>query len=157
MEKMIGDKRQSEVLCEAILGLDYGEQITHTTIQNLIGERMRGQRYYTVVQKARKMLLEDHKRCLETVREVGYRVTMPDDFVKMSVNEYKHGFKRIQKGANILTNAPVRDMSEEGRTEYRHVYDKTVQLEAALKGGLVEIKTLAKKRENPLKIVAQNN
>lgn len=154
MEKMIGEKRQSEVLCDVIRGMEYGEQITHTTISGIIGEKAGGTKYYSVIQKARKMLLEDYKVCLENVREIGYRVTMPDDFVKVSLNEYKSGFKRIKKGASVLQNAPVENMSEEGREAHRHVYDRTVQLDAFLNGVNVELKTLANKKPHPFAVAA---
>ena len=145
MEKIIQGKRQCELLCEYCANMEYGDTVTHTTIANIIGEKIGTVKYYTVIQKARKMLLNDKKVYLESVREVGYRKTIPDDFTKVSVNEYRIGFKRIQKGKNILTNAPISDMSEEGKADHRYVMDRTRQLEASWRGAIVEMKTIAKK------------
>ena len=64
----------------------------------------------------------------------------------VSQNHIKRGFNQVQKGADTLTYAPVKDMSEEGRNTYRYIYDRTKQLEAGLKGGVVEIKMLREKR-----------
>ena len=57
----------------------------------------------------------------------------------------------MQKGFDILTYAPTKDMTPEGRNSYRRVNDRVITLTAAMKGASVELKTLAQ-RKHPMSV-----
>lgn len=146
MNDLIQNKKKSEVLIEAIMSLNYGDVITHKVISDIIEEPYPSVKYNSVVQKVRKSLLKDYSRCIEAIFGEGYRVVQPDDFVNQSLKHYKRGFKEIQKGSDTLTYAPVSDMTEEGKTVYRRVHDRTVILNASLQGAKVELKKLSERK-----------
>ena len=146
MNEIIENKRKSEVLAEMIATLNYGDVIFHKDISCLIEEKYPSPKYNTTVQKCKKILLEKYSRTIECVRGDGYRVVNPDDFVENSLQHYKRGFNEVKKGHDILSHAPVKDMTKEGRESFRKVYDRSVILQAHLKGVSVELKTLATKQ-----------
>lgn len=144
MNEMIKNRRPSEILCEKILELNYGELITHDEISSIINEIYGSPRYNTVVQETKRHLLKS-QRAIESIRGQGYRVVMPDDFVDLSLGHYKRGFKEMQKGSDTLRFAPAKDMSIEGRNIYHRVQDRANALQAVLNGASVELKTLRAK------------
>ena len=108
MNEMIENKRPSEVLCEKILQLNYGELITHAEISSIIKEEYGSSRYNTVIQQTKNHLLK-RQRAIESIRGQGYRVVEPDAFVDLSLDHYKKGFKEMQKGSDTLRFAPAKD------------------------------------------------
>lgn len=75
---------------------------------------------------------------------------LPDNFVDHSLKHYKRGFNEMQKGYDVLTYAPTKNMSQEGRVRYRRVHDRAVTLTAAMKGASVELKTLSSQKKHPM-------
>jgi hypothetical protein len=150
MNELIKNKKKSEILAETINGLQYGDVLLHTSISEIIKEPYGSTRYRSTIQKAKKILLNNFGKTIESVIGDGYRVVNPDDFVDDSLRQYKRGFKAMQKGADILKKAPVNQMSEEGRERYRRVYDRAVILEASLKGESVTLRSLATKKKHPM-------
>ena len=120
--------------------------VDHETIENIIETKYRTNKYNTVISKTKKILLNKYNKCITSVAGEGYKIVEPDDFVDVSLKEYKRGFKAMQKGANTLHKAPVKDMTDEGRTIYRRVHDRATLLEASMRGVSVELKTLGQKR-----------
>ena len=145
MNELISNKKKSELLAEKIASMNYEDVITHKEISVLISEPYPSGKYTAAVTKARKILLENHCRCIECVVGDGYRVVHPDNFVNQSLKHFKRGFKEIKKAENTLTHAPIKHMSEEGRIVFQRVHDRAVILNAAMQGASVEIKTLSKK------------
>ena len=109
----------------------------------------------TSMQAVLKKLL-DCGKMIANVRGVGYRVVDPDDYTLQSAKCVVSGAKKINKGTKILSNAPVCDMSDEGRRKYNAVADRVKILQAAVSGARVEINMLSSKRENPLKLMAKD-
>lgn len=154
MNEMIENKRPSEVLCEKILQLNYGELITHAEISSIIKEEYGSMKYNSVIQNTKKRLLKN-QRAIESIRGQGYRVVEPDAFVDLSLGHYKKGFKEMQKGSDTLRFAPAKDMSIEGRNTYHRVQDRANALQAVLNGACVELKELRTKdgaRNHPMAI-----
>lgn len=120
--------------------------IVHAKISSIVQEEYRQQKYFSVVQAAKKILLKEYGIILESVHGDGYRLVLPDDFTRQSLRHYKRGFNEFQKGMDVLSYAPTKYMSEEGRAEYRRVNDRAVILHASIKGATVELKTLCEKR-----------
>lgn len=146
MNEIIKNKKKSEIIVDIISTMKYGEVITHTVISEVIGEPYPSQKYMSTVQKAKKILLSDYGKILESIRGDGYRVVSPDDYVNHSLKHYKRGFNEFQKGSDTLSHAPVKDMTEEGRNAYRRVNDRAIVLNASIKGAVVELKTLGEKK-----------
>ena len=156
MNEMIKNKRPSEVLCEKILQLNYGELITHEEISSIIKEEYGSPRYSTVIQQTKAQLLKK-QRAIESIRGQGYRVVEPDAFVDLSLNYYKKGFNEMQKGSDTLRFAPAKDMSIEGRNIYHRVQDRANALQAVLNGASVELKTLRAKDDGKIHPMAVEN
>lgn len=140
------NKRKHEILAEEISKLPYGEVVYHGTIASIIQENYHTQKYQQTVQAAKKILLNKYGYLLESIRKCGYRIVEPDNFVDQSLKHYKRGFNEFKKGTDTLAHAPINEMTEEGRTEYRRVNDRAIILQAHLNGASVELKTLARKR-----------
>lgn len=145
MNEVLNNKKKSEVLAREIKRLCYGDIIKHDQISEAIDEHYPSTKYMSIVTKAKK-LLEKDGIYLESIRGDGYRVVEPDKVVNHSLKHYKRGFNEMKKGYDTLTNAPVRDMSIEGRETYRRVYDRAVTLSASMKGAVVELKTLGQSK-----------
>jgi len=144
-----------KALAEAFIGKGYGGALTHYEIANIIEERENSRRYRSVVDGAKKRLLECGKM-IENVRGVGYRVVYPDEYAEQSAKCVVSGARRIDKGTKIIRNAPVKDMSREGVQEYNVVADKMRILQAAICGAKVEINMLTVKREHPFKMIQES-
>lgn len=146
MNELIKNKRKSEILAEAFATMKYGDVLKHEGISDVIDEPYPSGKYMSIVQSAKKVLLRDYGKALESIHGDGYRVIEPDDFVKKSLTHYKRGFKEFQKGSNLLEHAPINDMTQEGREIYNRVNDRATILHASIKGAVVELKTLGEKR-----------
>lgn len=146
MNEIINNKKKSEIVAEEISNLNYGDVIKHSKIAAIIQEVYPSQRYFSELQKAKKILLKSYGVVLESIHGDGYRIVKPDDYVAHSLKHYKKGFNEFQKGSDTLSHAPIKDMTEEGRETYRRVNDRAILLHASLKGAVVELKTLGEKK-----------
>ena len=54
----------------------------------------------------------------------------------------------MQKGLDSLQNAPVSEMSDDGKETYKRVRDRSIILLASMHGAKAELKSLA--RRNPI-------
>lgn len=148
MNELIGNKKKSEILAEYISGLGYGAVLHHSDIENIIMERYGTSKYKSEISRAKKILLKEYNRQIDSIRGDGYRVIKPDDFVPQALGFYRRGFNEMQKGVDTLENAPIKDMTEEGRSIHTRVYDRSVILLASMKGASAELKALT--RRNPI-------
>ena len=145
MNEVLKNKKKSEVLASEIKELHYGDVITHSQISELIDEDYPSTKYSSTITKAKKILEKDGIY-LESIKGDGYRIVEPDNVVNHSLKHYKRGFNEMKKGYDTLANAPIKDMSIEGRDTYRRVYDRAVTLSASMKGAVVELKTLGQSK-----------
>lgn len=145
MNEIIKNKTKAEILIEIVITMNYGDTINHSEISKLINESYGSPKYNSVVQKAKKTLLNDYGKMLESIRGNGYRVVLPDKYTDHSLKHFKRSFNEAKKGTNILTHAPTKDMTDEGRAIFRRVNDRALMLKATLAGGFVELKTLSQK------------
>lgn len=146
MDSVTKNKKKYELLVDVISKYEYGDTITHNDIESIIGEHYRSAKYNSVVNQAKKHLLENYSKAIENMRGYGYRVIKPDDYVHKSLGHYKRGFNEIQRGKNILDYAPTDDMTKEGLETYKKVYDRSVTLISSMAGAKTEIIRLSKKR-----------
>lgn len=145
MNEVIENKKKCEILAERINSLSYGDIISHKQIATLIKEEYPSARYFSTIQKTKKILLKDFNKIIENISGDGYRVVSPDDFVEKSLKCYKRGFNSMKKGSDILVNSPTKDMTPEGREAHRRVTDRVIVLNASIMGATVELKELSKK------------
>ena len=83
------------------------------------------------------------------VRGVGYKVCAPDGYTNEGVRYMRQGARKIDRGAKIISHAPVNDMSPEARAAHNRVNDRMTMLQAAMAGASVEIHMLSTSK-NPL-------
>lgn len=146
MRHVVKNRSKADILADVIAGLDFGCVISHAEISDIIKESRNTTKYTSIVQRAKKTLIQEYGKVLESIRGEGYRVIMPDDYVNHSLKHYKRGMKEFNKGNATLDAAPTKYMSEEGRTAHRYVSERATILNASLKGGVVELKTLGEKK-----------
>lgn len=145
MNEVIENKKKCEILAERINSLSYEDIISHKQIATLIKEEYPSARYFSTIQKTKKILLKKFNKIIENISGDGYRVVEPDDFVEKSLKCYKRGFNSMKKGSDILVNSPTKDMTQEGREAHRRVTDRVIVLNASIMGARVELKELSKK------------
>lgn len=143
--------RQQKIsaLISLICNTAYGETISHSDISRAIEEAVNSQKYRGIVSAAKKRCVE-LGRATESIRGVGYRLILPDEYTNQSVKQIVSGAKRIDAGVKILTGAPVREMSQTGLESYNQVSDRVRILQASVAGAKVEISMLSTRRQNPL-------
>lgn len=151
MNEILNNYKKSEVLADEISKLQYGTTLTHQQIASIIDEEYPSNKYRSEISKTRKILLKKGI-VLESISGDGYRVVEPDNFVNHSLKHYKRGFNEMQKGYDILDNAPTENMSQEGLSTFRRMYDRAISLAASMKGVSVELKTLSEKKKHPMSI-----
>lgn len=149
MNELIENKTKSEILAEAIAGLQYGDVIMHTHIAELIDEPYPSPKYSSTIAKARKLLLKNYGRVIKNIQGDGYRVVEPDDYVDIALNHYKGAFNAMQKGVDTIQKAPLKDMTAEGQKAYTRVRDRSIILIASMEGARVELNRLAE-RNHPM-------
>lgn len=149
-------KKPQEVLAEFFSECSYGDLVPHDKIESIIGfsRTLNQHKYNSVVQSAKRILLNQYGRALDCVKNQGYRLILPGDYVSKSMKHYKRGFTEIKKGKDTLDYAPVNDMTTEEREAYVRVHDKSVILQASMEGALCELKVLGTKTHP---FLAQNN
>lgn len=143
--------KQVEQFVNYVIEKDYGTIIYHQEISNLLGVQYGSHQYCSIIQRAKKKLLEAGKM-IDCVRGQGYEIVMPDDYTGSSVRELIGGARKIDKGAKIMRNAPVQKMSAAGLESYNLVNDRLCILQAAVAGAKVEINMLSQKRQHPLEL-----
>lgn len=152
MNEIIENRKKSEILAEKLNELNYGDFISHEQISTVIEEPYRSNKYSSTIAKTKKILLKKYNKSIENIIGDGYRIVEPDDFVQQSLKHYKRGFNEMQKGYDHLENAPIKDMTSEGRDAYMRVHDRAIILQASMAGVKAELKTLSGKRKRPLAI-----
>lgn len=151
MNEVLNNKKKSEILADEISKLHYGDILSHDQIASMIDVEYPSNKYRSEITKTRKILLKKGI-VLESISGDGYRLVEPDNFVDHSLKHYKRGFNEMQKGYEILENAPTKNMNKEGLDTYRRVYDRAVSLAASMKGVSVELKTLSGKKKHPMAV-----
>jgi hypothetical protein len=85
---------------------DYGSMHTHTEISQVMGVKFPSNRYYNLVQRAAEELLSCGK-LLVCIKNEGYKILLPDEYVDQSVKCFEQGRRRLKKGLKTLNDAPV--------------------------------------------------
>lgn len=144
----MGRQEAIEGLVKAVEKREYGDMLTFAEIGVIIGQKYGSTVYGDIVQAARKRLITAG-HMIVNVRGIGYRVCDPDDYTGEGVRYMRQGARKIDRGAKIISHAPVNDMSPEAREAHNRVNDRMARLQAAMAGASVEIHML-ETRANPL-------
>lgn len=142
--------KKVEKLVDYFISKEYGTIVYHQEIASLIDAKYGSYAYRSIVNAAKKKLLESGKM-IESIRKSGYQVVEPDKYTDVAVGQVIAGARRIDHGSKIMRVAPVKDMSQSGVESYNLVNDRLHILQAAITGSKVEITMLSKKREHPMK------
>ena len=136
--------KKVENLVNYVMKKTYGDIIYHQEIAEVIGSQYGTYQYRSIVNSARKKLLEAG-RMIDCIRKSGYKIVEPDNYTDSSVKEVVAGARRIDRGAKIMRHAPVNEMSQAGLESYNKVNDRLHILQAAIAGSKVEITMLSQK------------
>ena len=135
-------------LIEAVKERKYGDVMDYKEIEYVIGRKHGTSGYNDIVQAAKRRL-EQAGHMIVNERGIGYKVVQPDSYTGEGVRYMRLGAKRIDRGAKVMSHAPVNDMSPEAREAHNRVNDRMVRLTAAMAGASVEIHKLSTSK-NPL-------
>ena len=142
---ILDNTEKAMILVSSIKDLQYGDIIPHENLAQMIDETYGTSHYRSLITKAKKILENQYGIFLQSVHGEGYKIVKPDDTTDVSLGHYKRGFKAMNKGYKALKNAPISQMTAEGRERYRKVADRAELLNASMQGVHVELKTLARK------------
>ena len=135
-------------LVKAVEERQYGETLYYQEIAAIIGRRYGTVSFGDVVSAARRRLIIAG-RMIVNMRGQGYKVCPPDEYTGEGVRYMRMGARKIDRGAKIISHAPVNDMSTEAREIHNRVNDRMVRLQAAMAGASVEVHMLSANK-NPL-------
>ena len=141
-------QQKTQQLVNHVLQLTYGDHLTHTEIQSIIGERYGTTRYSSIVAASRRKLTE-YGKMLVSVRKIGYRVAEPGEYTTVAVSHVKSAGRALNRSKRILVSAPVNDMTDPERRAHQNVSDRMALLEASFSGATAEVIKLGNKK-NPL-------
>lgn len=94
------------VIVEALCRREYGDIVSHEEMERIGSLHYPSHRYFSQVAKARKALLKDWQREIETLPKIGYRLVNPDEFHRRSRREVSLAGRKIRRGVQILVAAP---------------------------------------------------
>lgn len=144
----MGRKEAIDNLVEAVEARGYGEVLNFDEIGDIINQKYGSTTYSDILQAARKRLIAAG-HMIVNVRGIGYKVCDPDNYTGEGVRYMRQGARKIDRGAKIISHAPVNDMSPAAREAHNRVNDRMISLQAAMAGASVEIHML-ESRKNPL-------
>lgn len=128
-------------LVRAVEERDYAQVLSFEEIGGIINQKYGSTKYSDILQAARKRLITTG-HMIVNVRGIGYKVCDPDSYTGEGVRYMRMGARKIDRGAKIISHAPVNDMSPEARAAHNRVNDRMNALQAALAGASVEIHML---------------
>lgn len=136
-----------ELLAEMISKYDYGTIVNHEWISRVINIPYGTNKYKAIIGKTKQILIKKYSKVLESIKGVGYRIILPDEYTDNTLGHYNRGFKELQRGYEVMENAPIAEMSSEGLEIHRRVYDRSTMLLASIQGAKAELRVLSKRRK----------
>ena len=133
-----------EVLLSHIMNCEYESLISHNEISEIIEEEYGSNKYRATLNRVKNELFKNGK-LIESVWGSGYKIISPDSYVDKSLEKFKQGFTQLEKGYELLENAPVAHMSKEGKEVYNDVSNKALNLYTVMANGCIELKMLKKR------------
>ena len=102
-------------LFERFKSSPYGDLISHIEIESIVGLSRAGKesKYYAVVNRWKKAMLDEASRQIECENSVGYRLVKPEEFRNSAGKQIKFGHRRMRKAGKIVKNVPMDLLSDE--------------------------------------------
>jgi hypothetical protein len=128
---------------------EYGTFIPHSTIEFIIGQK-RGSKYYAIVNRWKKAMLEEASRQVEVEQTRGYEVVMPNRFRNSATKQIKFGYKRMNKAGKIIKNVPVNLLADGEKQKVGETAALLAQILHFGKSTLKKVKEIDKKTDKLL-------
>ena len=90
-------QKVQELLAEMIAKYDYGAIISHDWISHIASIPYGTNKYKTIIGKTKRILIKKYSKVLESVKGIGYRIILPDEYTDNTLGHYKKGFKESHK------------------------------------------------------------
>lgn len=112
---------------------EYGESIPHAEIAAATGLSYGTQRYFQQVQRARRVLLTEWRKELETLKGTGYRLVNPDEFNGRFRRQLRLAGRPIRQGLRVLVAAPAERLTDAQNAQNSDALAKMGALESLRK------------------------
>lgn len=118
------------LIVELVSPRDYGETVSHQEIAASTGLEYGSRRYFQQVQRARKVLLTEWRKELETVASVGYRLVTPNEFHSRFRRQLRLAGRPLRQGVRVLVSAPAERLTDAQNAQNADSLAKVGALEA---------------------------
>lgn len=125
-----------EQASQSITGMQYGTLITHESMGAMVYEKPGTTKYYSIVNKLRKYLMETYSVFLRTFQKKGYEISKPEEQVKVCEHVCVRGVKLIGKGVNNMTHIDMNKIPDDKRKETIGICNKYGSINGMLKMGM---------------------
>ena len=115
MFETLGEKSRREILIELVADAAPGFVFTYDTL----GEAINGSREEVqgAVHVALKDLERNHKKTLEVVRNVGYRVVNPAEHIRLATKHQTKATRSLKRAKSKVAHVDYADLTPEERAE----------------------------------------
>ena len=127
-----------EQLTNIAINWQTGTTYTHDEIAKIMALKPCTQKYYNQMKKAIEELTRSGVR-LANIKNVGYKVIMPDEWAIEAERKVKKGGKNLAEAHMMLNHAPLLQMSEDNRNKCLKIHDMIIKQKFMLSGGVTEI------------------
>jgi hypothetical protein len=103
------------VVYDAVMKLNYGDQITFKQLEDLIDTHDRNRIHRAVGRCNHVFTRENVPKVLGNIRGTGYRVLEPGDYAPQALNHQKQARRRMSSAVELMRTAPLNDMTPSQR------------------------------------------
>jgi hypothetical protein len=130
---MIGLTKQHpewRLIIEALKERPYGSSISHAELAAVADLQPQTRRYFSQVNRARKTLLDEWQRELETVQGAGYRLVEPSEFFGRVRRGIRLIGRRARATMRVAAAAPSHLLTDQENAKMADVQSKLGSLES---------------------------
>lgn len=124
------------IIVEHLRHAPYGTEVPHAEMEQITGLRVGSYSYYRQVVRARRELLREWQRELETVPRNGYRLVSPSEFHGRARRQVRLAGYRLRQGKDVLVAAPQHLLSDDENRRNADMLTKVGRLESLRLGVL---------------------
>jgi hypothetical protein len=139
-------------LFETLRNQEYDTFIPHERVESIIGHlrRTAAEKYYSIVERWKREMLEQASRQIENVHGKGYRIILPNEFRGSATKQIKFGHRRMRKAGKIIVNTPMERLTDEEKTKVGEMSVILSQVMHFSKATLKKVKEIDKKTDQIL-------